>query len=141
MNLEETIELIETAPSSALHQTDKDAAHGLVIETFVTVEDEDLATEGLSEGLYRLSLSRTCRSVWITSIAKFHSHDKSQEALVREWRMHEFRCVSLVFECVVKECIAHANHALLGSSLNLVLELLEPHPVVRVARLRDVVFQ
>lgn len=82
LHLEETVELIEAAPSSTLDQTDENAAHRLVVETFVTIEDEDLPTKGLSEGFDRLSLSCACRSVWITTITKFHTHDKCQEAFV-----------------------------------------------------------
>jgi len=49
--------------------------------------------------------------------------------------MNKLGSVTLVLECVVKEGVTHANKALLCASIELVSELLEPHPVVGVARL------
>ena len=55
--------------------------------------------------------------------------------------MHELRCVALIFEGVVEEGVAHADETLLGARIYLIAELLIPHPVVRVATLRDLVSQ
>lgn len=54
--------------------------------------------------------------------------------------MHELGGVALVFESVIEEGVTHANHALLAT-IELVSELFEPHPVVGVASLRDLVLQ
>lgn len=54
--------------------------------------------------------------------------------------MHKLRSVALVLKSVIKEGVAHANHALLGAAIKLVSELFEPHPVIGVARLSDLVF-
>jgi len=43
-SLLETIELIETSPSSDLTQSDKDTAHSLEIERFITAENQDETT-------------------------------------------------------------------------------------------------
>ena len=82
LHLEETVELIEAAPSTALDQTDEDATHRLVVKTFVTVENEDLATKGLPKSLHGLCLACAGGTVWVATIAKLHSHDEGQEALV-----------------------------------------------------------
>ena len=54
--------------------------------------------------------------------------------------MNEFGCIALILEGVIEEGIAHANQAFL-SLIDLIPELLEPHPVIRVASLRDIVSQ
>ena len=54
--------------------------------------------------------------------------------------MNKFGCVTLILESVIKEGIAHANQALL-SLIKLVPELLEPHPIIWVASLCDIVSQ
>lgn len=55
--------------------------------------------------------------------------------------MHKFRCVALVLKSVVKERITHAHKTPLISAIELVSELLVPHPVIRLAGLHDLVFQ
>lgn len=55
--------------------------------------------------------------------------------------MHQLGCVSLVLKRVIEESITHAHHALLVAPFKVIPELLEPHPVVWLARLRDLVLQ
>ena len=47
--------------------------------------------------------------------------------------MDEFRRIALVLEGVVKEGVTHAYQAVLRSTVKLVAQLLEPHPVVWIA--------
>jgi hypothetical protein len=55
--------------------------------------------------------------------------------------MDEFGCIALILESVVEESVAHADQTLLRSLVNSIPELLEPHPVVRVASLSDAVLK
>ena len=52
--------------------------------------------------------------------------------------MNELSGISLILEGIVKEGIAHADHGLLFFA-DVVLELLVPHPVLRVLRRRNLV--
>lgn len=79
-----TIELIETAPSTALHQTDENTTHSLVVETFITIEDKHLSSEGLTESLNRLGLTGTGGTVGVTTVSELHTHNESQVTLVCE---------------------------------------------------------
>lgn len=53
--------------------------------------------------------------------------------------MHQLRCISLVFKCVVKEGVAHSHHALFFPWIDVVPQLLEPHPVVWLTRLDNAI--
>lgn len=55
--------------------------------------------------------------------------------------MHKLGCIALILEGVFEEGVAHTDHALLGAAIYVVAQLLEPHPVVGVARLHDLVCQ
>jgi hypothetical protein len=95
----------------------------------------------LSKRLDTLSLARTCRSIWVTSIAHLHTKDESQIALIGQRCVHELGSVALILECVIEEGITHSYFALLTClNIDVVLELLEPHPIVDVHRLHDRVF-
>ena len=55
--------------------------------------------------------------------------------------MHKLGCVALVLEGVVEEGVAHADETLLAAGVELIAQLLVPHPVVGVARGCDLVAQ
>ena len=55
--------------------------------------------------------------------------------------MHQLGSISLILKSVVKESIAHANHALLGTSIDVVSQLLEPHPIIGIFGLSDAIFE
>jgi hypothetical protein len=55
--------------------------------------------------------------------------------------MHEFWGVALVLKGVVEEGVTHTNFALLSLlNINVILELLKPHPIVDILRLNDTIF-
>ena len=82
LNFKESVKLVKTAPCATLDKTDENTAHRLVIEAFVTIENQYLTAEVLTERFNRLSFACTCRTVRVASITKLHSHDERQEALV-----------------------------------------------------------
>ena len=82
----------------------------------------------MSKSFHGLSLSCASRSVWVSTITKFHSHHKSEIALVSQWSVDKLGCISLVLVCVVEEGVTHTNFGLL-LIVNEVSELLVPHPV------------
>ena len=49
--LKKSVKLIKATPGTALDETDEDSAHRLVIKALIAVEDQDLATESLTQGL------------------------------------------------------------------------------------------
>jgi len=46
-----SVKLIEATPGATLDETDEDSAHRLVVKTLIAVEDQDLSTECLTQGL------------------------------------------------------------------------------------------
>jgi hypothetical protein len=62
-----SVELIKATPGTALAESDKDAAHGLEIESLVATEHEHEAPELRAKGFHGLRLSGTCRSEWVSS--------------------------------------------------------------------------
>lgn len=53
--------------------------------------------------------------------------------------MDQLLGISLVFERVIKESICHAYQSLTTSPINGVSQLLEPHPIIGILSLRDLV--
>ena len=53
--------------------------------------------------------------------------------------MYKFRSIALILISIVKESIAHADLANLVFGINMVLQLFEPHPVIRVLSAHDVI--
>jgi hypothetical protein len=67
------VELIEAAPSAAFDESDEDSAHGLDVDAFVAVEDENLATEKATKSFDGLRFSGSGGTVWTTAKADSHS--------------------------------------------------------------------
>ena len=76
------VELIKAAPRSTLDEADKNPAHGLDVDAFVAVEDENLSTKEAAEGFDRLSFSGSGGTVRTTSHSNSHGLSESQVALV-----------------------------------------------------------
>eukprot|EP00968_Pinguiococcus_pyrenoidosus_P012901 scaffold1154_cov310-Pinguiococcus_pyrenoidosus.AAC.33 len=78
----EPIELVETAPRAALHQTDEHPSHGLEVDAFVTVLDQHLPAEGVAQRLDRLGFARAGRPVGISPKAVLHRLRQGEKALI-----------------------------------------------------------
>lgn len=52
LHLKQSVELVEASPGATLDETDEDATHRLVVQAFVTIEDEHLATEVLTKSFH-----------------------------------------------------------------------------------------
>ena len=136
--LEQSVEFIKAAPSSTLDKTNEDPAHRLVVKPFVTIEHKYLASECLSKCLHTLSFTSSCRPIRITTEAHFHAQHQGQIAFVRQWRVHKLWRIALILEGVIEKGVAHANLGRLlllrqlRSLINMIFELLIPHPIVGV---------
>ena len=134
----ESVELVEATPCSTFYKTNENSTHGFVVKAFIAIENQHLSTESLTQSLHTFSFTSTCWTIWISTVAHLHSQNKGEIALVSEGRVDEFGRVALVLEGVVEECVAHAYLALVALlDVDVILELLEPHPVVDVLRLQN----
>ena len=76
------VEFVKTAPRATLDETDKNSAHGLDVDAFVAVEDENLSTEEAAESFDGLRFSGSGGTVRTTSQPDSHSLSECQVALV-----------------------------------------------------------
>jgi hypothetical protein len=129
----EPIEFVEAAPGPALDEPGKYAAHGLVVDSLVAVEDQNLPGQCLAERLDRLSLSCARRAVWIAAIAEMEALCQGKIALVGQRRVDQLRVVSLIFVRVVIHRVTHSHHALVGFNIEIVSKLLLPIPIFEEA--------
>lgn len=55
--------------------------------------------------------------------------------------MDKLRSISLILIGIVKECIAHTNLWSIFFDVHEILKLLEPHPIIRILRVNNLILQ
>ena len=138
----QSVKFIEAPPCPALDEANEYSTHCLVVKTLITIKDQYLPSKCLSKCFNTFSLTSSSRPVRVTSVTHFHSKYKSKITFVRERCVHKFGSVSLIFECVVEEGIAHSNLTLICLlNVNVIFKLFEPHPIIHVLGLNNAVLR
>ena len=81
----DSVELIETGPSSTLGQTREESAHHLVVKSIRAVEDHALYSQCFGEILGGFSLSSSSWALGVASIEEVEGASESHIALISEW--------------------------------------------------------